>query len=100
MNVGLGYSWPTQQLELFVNNRFHDKVNTGDQALPPMSSSSAPNYFRTDMTIQKRYNEHWKFGLVLRNIFNRNNILPSPANSFNGIPDLDFDVALTLAYQH
>jgi outer membrane receptor for ferrienterochelin and colicin len=100
VNVGLGYSWPTQQLELFVNNRFHDKVNTGDQALPPMSSSSAPNYFRTDMTIQKRYNEHWKFGLVLRNIFNRNNILPSPANSFNGIPDLDFDVALTLAYQH
>jgi len=100
VNLGFGYSWPTQQFELFVNNRFHHKVNTGDQAVPPMPTSSAPNYFRTDMTLQKRYKENWKFGLALRNIFNRDNTLPSPANSFNGIPDLDFDAALTLTYQH
>jgi iron complex outermembrane receptor protein len=100
LNVGVGYSWPTQQLELFVNNRFHHKVNSGDQALPPNPESDASRYFRTDMTLQKTYNEHWKFGLALRNIFNRDNVLPSIANSFNGIPDLDFDAALTLAYQH
>ena len=100
VNLGFGYSWPTQQLELFVNNRFHHKVNTGDQAVPPLPTSAAPNYFRTDISLQKRYKENWKFGLALRNIFNRDNILPSPANSFNGIPDLDFDAALTLVYQH
>jgi len=100
VNLGFGYSWPTQQLELFVNNRFHHMVNKGDQALPPMSQSSAPNYFRTDMTLQKSYKENWQFGLALRNIFNRGNVLPSIANSFNGVPDLDFDAALTLAYQH
>ena len=98
VNLGVGYRWPTQQLELFVNNRFHYKVNTGDQASPPMIESGAPNYFRTDISLQKHYKENWTFGLALRNIFNRDNVLPSIANSFNGIPGLDFDAALTLVY--
>lgn len=100
MNVGLGYNWPTHKIELFVNHRFHHKVDTGDQTLPSLSNTSAPYYSRTDMTLQKTYKEHWKFGLAFRNLFNRENVLPSIANSFNGIPDLEFDAALTLAYQH
>jgi iron complex outermembrane receptor protein len=100
VNLGFGYSWPTQQLEVFVNNRFHHKVNTGDQAVPPMPTSSAQNYFRTDITLRKNYKKNWKFGLVVRNFFNRDNVLPSISNSFNGVPDRDFDAALTLAYQH
>ena len=100
LNLGFGYHWPTQQIELFVNNRFHRKVNTGDQSLPPQPTASAPNYFRTDITLQKSYKENWKFGLAIRNIFNRENVLPAVANSFNGIPELEFDAALTLVYQH
>jgi iron complex outermembrane receptor protein len=100
VNLGVGYSWPKHEIEIFVNNRFHYKVNTGDQSLPPLSKSSAPNYFRTDLSLEKSYQKDWTFGLALRNIFDRDNVLPSVTNSFNGIPDLDFDAALTVVYQH
>ncbi len=100
VNVGIGYSWPVQQIELFVTNRYHDHVYTGDQALPPFAKTDAPAYFRTDLTVNKSFKEHWEVSLALRNIFDRDNTLPSLSNSYNGVPDIDFDAAMTLRYKH
>ncbi|UZE95031.1 TonB-dependent receptor plug domain-containing protein [Alkalimarinus alittae] len=100
VNFGVGYSWPAQQVELFVSNRYHDNVYTGDQALPPFSKTDAPAYFRTDLTINKTFKEDWEIGLALRNIFDRDNVLPSLANSYNGVPDIEFDAAMTVRYKH
>ena len=99
VNVGVGYSWPVQRVELFVANRYHDKSYTGDQALPPFSKTDAPTYFRTDLTLNKSFKKNWDVGLEVRNIFDRDNALPSVANSYNGVPDIDFDVAVTLKYK-
>lgn len=100
VNVGIGYSWPVQQIELFVTNRYHDHAYTGDQALPPFAKTDAPAYFRTDLTVNKSFKENWEVGLAIRNIFDRDNVLPSLANSYNGVPDIDFDAAVTLRYKH
>ncbi|WP_250657507.1 TonB-dependent receptor plug domain-containing protein [Alkalimarinus coralli] len=99
-NIGVGYSWPAQQIELFVTNRFHNMAYTGDQALPPFAQDEAPAYFRTDLTINKSFKERWEVGLAIRNIFDRDNVLPSLANSYNGVPDIEFDAAMTLRYKH
>lgn len=100
VNVGVGYSWPIQQIELFVTNRYSNNVYTGDQALPPFAKTDAPAYFRTDLTINKLFKERWEIGLALRNIFDRDNVLPSASNSYNGVPDIDFDAAMTVRYKH
>ena len=99
VNLGVGYRWQEPQLEIFVSNRFHNHVYTGDQALPPFDLKDTPNYFRTDITLEKSFRDNWQIGLALRNIFNRDNILPSIANSYEGIQDIEFDVAMTLKVQ-
>lgn len=99
VNVGIGYSWPVQQVELFVTNRYQDHAYTGDQSLPPFAKTDAPAYFRTDLTINKSFKENWEVGIAVRNIFDRDNVLPSLANSYNGVPDIDFDAAMTLRYK-
>lgn len=100
LNVGVGYSWPEQHVELFVANRFHDHATLGDQTLPPFTDTKAPIYFRTDVTIKKTFKDNWEVGLALRNIFDRDNALPSLANSYNGVPGIDFDAAMTIKYVH
>ncbi len=99
VNVGVGYRWPEPQLEIFFANRFHNNVYTGDQALPPFDLQDTPNYFRSDITMEKSFRENWQIGLALRNIFNRDNALPSIANSYEGIQDIKFDVAMTIKVQ-
>ncbi len=99
LNLGVGYSWPDKQIELFVHNRYHDKVYYGDPNLPPNDAEEAPAYFRTDLTLRQNHGEHWQVGLELRNIFNRDNVLPSLVNSYKGIPDIDFDAAINIEYR-
>lgn len=102
-DVGIGYRWPVQRLELFWANRVHENVRTGDDAshgvltLTPQVEN-AGLYYRSDISLQQEWGSSWKGRLALRNMFNRDNIWPSVVNSNNGVADIPRQISFEVEY--
>lgn len=56
-------------------------------------------YARTDVTLSKQFSPQLSAMLQLRNLFDRDNRLPSPPASLGGIPDERFGVNLSMQYR-
>lgn len=98
-DIGFGYRWPTQRLELFWSNRIHENVKTGDQALAVQPLPRAGLYFRSDLTLRQQWNNSWQGQVTLRNIFDRDNAWPSIVNNFGGVPDIPRQISFELEYR-
>jgi iron complex outermembrane receptor protein len=99
-NLGVGYRWPTQRLQLFWSNHLHDGVRVGDQALlPTQTLEDAPLFWRSDLTLKQQWGSHWSGTLALRNLIDRDNVWPSVVNSRGGIDDIPRQVSIGVEYR-
>ncbi|MET0380263.1 MAG: TonB-dependent receptor [Spongiibacteraceae bacterium] len=99
VNVGAGYRWPTQKIELFVNNRWHQDVKVGDPGLTTQQFDNAGVFFRTDITLKQQWTAEWSGRLAVRNAFDRENIWPAVVNNRGGVIDIERQVAFELEYR-
>jgi len=73
-----------------------DDIPSGDIFKP----THLPRYARTDLSYVHQYSKPLSLAFVLRNLFNRDNRLPSPLGSVGGIPDerINASVRATLRF--
>jgi outer membrane cobalamin receptor len=84
INLGLGKKFASDW-SVWLNQRMLLMQTTTDKlAAEPIVD--APDYYRTDMHVE-RQRQLWRYWLDVRNIFNRNNIIPALYNADGGIPD-------------
>jgi outer membrane cobalamin receptor len=103
-DVGIGYRWPVQRLELFWTNRIHENVRSGDDTQHSKTMllaqvGDAGLYYRSDISLQQQWGSSWQGRVALRNMFNRDNTWPSVVNSNNGIADIPRQISFEVEYR-
>lgn len=98
-NIGIGYRWPVQRLELFWANRIHEDVSTGDTALATGPLRDAGTFWRSDLSLTREWGEAWQGRLVVRNLFDRDNVWPSITNSVGGVADIERQVVVQITWR-
>lgn len=96
-NLGIGYQLASD-LDIFINNRVHLQVKEGPVLDSIPNPEPLPDYWRTDVNITKKLSGDWSLFLNIRNLFDRDNMLPSIQNSENGIPDESFNISAGADY--
>lgn len=99
VNVGISHALFDPACLLTLNQRWQSRVDdipVGD-GLPP---HALPRYLRTDVGVERHYSPRLTAYLQLRNLFNRDNRLPSAPSSVGGIPDEHFSLNLRLDYRY
>ena len=97
-DVGIGYRWPSQRLELFWANRLHENVRTGDDTQRG-NVSDAGFFYRSDISLSQQWGSNWTGQIALRNIFDKNNVWPSVVNSNGGIADIPRQISFDVRYR-
>jgi iron complex outermembrane receptor protein len=99
LNVGAGYRWPEQKLELFVSNRWHEDVKVGDPGLTTQQFDDAGTFSRTDISLRQEWTSEWSGRAIVRNLFDRDNIWPAVVNNRGGVNDIERQFALEVEYR-
>ena len=99
INVGINYSLPKYKLNFYLSERIH--LDAKDR--PANSSTDIPedlkDYFRTDLNVSYQYNEDTNIVMNIRNLFDRDNFLPSMWGAENGVPEAGVSATLRVSYQ-
>ena len=100
VNWDLGYKLSNYQSEIHVINQLLSHMNEGsvrDKIITKTESIS--DYWRTDVTINRRYSPELSLSLNIRNLFDRDDAIPSSSTAENGILGEKFSVSLALEYR-
>jgi iron complex outermembrane receptor protein len=106
VDIGIGYRWQAQRLEVFWANRVHDDVRTGDDTQrnvftnPADHVTDAGHYFRSDLTLQQEWGTSWLGRVAVRNIFDRDNLWPSVVNANGGVNDIPRQISFEVEYRN
>jgi len=98
VNVGLGYELNDQKTHVYFKNRLHYDVAEYPVSNSRPNSSDLAHYWRSDLNIDHAYNTRANVYLNIRNLFDRDNRLPSVWQSVGGEPGEGFSVMLGLRY--
>jgi len=85
-NLQLGYALDSGLL-FYINNRAHYDTDEGPTTPTQPSPSRLPHYWRTDLHVEKAASPQLLLWADVRNVFDRNNALPSTVGSEGGVPD-------------
>lgn len=99
INFDLGYNFESIDSQVYLANRLHLKTNEAPSIDSMPISKELPTYFRSDLQLSKQLSKQFLIKIAVRNLFNRENYLPSITNSENGVPDEPRSVALSVDYQ-
>jgi iron complex outermembrane receptor protein len=94
INLGVGYTIATKNIDVFVNNRVH----LGATATTQPGAAALDDYWRTDLNVTRAFNPDFSGYLAVRNLFNRENYLPSVQDADFGIPDEEVSASVGLRY--
>lgn len=98
LNAGIGHELFDPSWQLQLNQRWLSKVDdvplTG--GFPP---HTLPRYARTDVALRKEVSRQVNASLQLRNLFDRNNRMPSAPAAIGGIPDERFSANIAVDYE-
>lgn len=95
-NIGVGYA-PAQGWQVYLSNRIYLQVNDGPERAAILPKG-IKDYWRTDLHISKNYNKRWKAYVNFRNLFDRENFLPSLVNTENAVEDDEYSVDAGVTY--
>jgi iron complex outermembrane receptor protein len=98
LNAGVGFDWPQQGVSVYWSHQLHDDFKVGDQALSAQPLADGPIYYRSDVNISQSFNGGYSIYLGIRNIFDRENTLPSVVNSYDGVSGLSRQLVLGFRY--
>jgi outer membrane cobalamin receptor len=99
VNVSLSHTLADPACLLTLSQRWQSRTDDmpSTEGLPV---HTLPRYLRTDVGVERRYSPRLTANLQLRNLFNRDNRLPSPPASVGGIPDEHLSLNLRLDYRY
>jgi iron complex outermembrane receptor protein len=98
LNVGIGYFLKSYNTRVYITNRMFSRAHAGPVTVFEPEPPRLPLYFRTDLTIQWRATGKLSIRLTCRNLFNKDNVLPSVWSVENGIPGESFNLSMGLSY--
>ncbi len=78
-NLAIGYQFKNKW-HMTINNHLETE-RTRVAKTPSNSPDALPDYFRTDLNFSKQYSEQMKLFINVRNVFDRENELPSTQDS-------------------
>lgn len=91
LNLGIGHEWPGGW-QAWLNQRAEFTRTTTD-SLARLPVTQAPDYWRTDLHLEYR-REAWRILMDVRNLLDRDNLIPSLYNAEGGNPDEGISVGL------
>src|SRR5690606_20713496 len=99
VDAGIGYQ-TMNGLRMYMNNRIHFDVDEGISQ-SGQDVDELDTYWRTNLYVSQDMPGNLKLSLAIRNLFNRENALPSLFNAENGVPDdgLSISAGLHLRFQ-
>ncbi len=94
---GVGYALPALHADIYLNQRLQSHV---DDSEPGASfvPSELPTYWRSDLQMTKRLSANAKLWLSARNLFARNNRVPTSPAAQLGVQDDGFSVGVGIGY--
>jgi iron complex outermembrane receptor protein len=87
MNFGIGYDFYQLATQIFVNHIHYSHFDDVLAVEAGFAAKELPSYSRTDVTATHRASKELETFAVVRNLFDRDNRLPSAMGSRGGIPD-------------
>lgn len=97
-NIGLGYRWPAQRIEIFWANRLHENVRTGDDTQAG-NVDNAGFFYRSDISLTQQWSANWSGQIAIRNMFDKENVWPSVVNSNGGVADIPRQISFEVQYR-
>lgn len=97
VNAGLGYQLDNG-LQLYLNNRFYTDVKAGPVTPDIPNPASLASYWRADFHMGKDLTPHLQLSLDIKNLFDRDNYLPSIASAEYGLRDEPFSASVGMRY--
>ncbi len=101
LNAGIGYRLARYDTDLFFNLRAHLDAAEGQITNDYPSPADLKDYWRTDIHAAHHFNKHAQLTLDIRNLFDRENYLPSIQTnpSTGGIPDEQRSIKVGILYR-
>ena len=96
-NLSIGRSINTKW-RIFVTNRVHAWAKATKLPEDNIYQDDLPTYWRTDLTLQRTIKQQGYGKLIIRNLLNRDNRVPSIWDAHDGIEDEEFSLGLELGY--
>lgn len=94
----VGYDFYHYDTVLYLNQRFYSHTDDVLEAEAGFEAHSLPTYWRTDLSLTHHVNLSFDMIATVHNLFNRDNVLPSPLGSKGGIPDEPFNMSVGFRY--
>lgn len=101
VNANLSYYWSKYDLDITLDNRVFLDVAEGQISNTLPDPQKLKNYWRTDLGIIKHINKQFDLSVHVRNLFDRENFLPSiqPNPSIGGLPDESVSLLIKIDYK-
>lgn len=96
-NLSIGRSINTKW-RIFVTNRVHAWAKATKLPEDHIYQDNLATYWRTDLTLKRTIKQQGYGQLIIRNLLNRDNRLPSIWDAHNGLKDEEFSLGLELGY--
>ena len=97
INVGLGYYLSNLQTQLFLYHRYHSKVEDTPRG-SVVQAGILPHYSRVDLSAIKKVTSNMDISFIIRNLFDRDNFVPSTSSTRGGIPKESFSINAGVEY--
>lgn len=98
---GLYYTLMPFKIDLHLNNRIYLERKEYSISETPTTAGlpeKLDTYFRTDLTLSKSLKNRYKIDLSIRNLFDRNNYIPSNFGADNGVLEPGISGLLRMSY--
>lgn len=97
-NLIIAYEWLAKKTTISIANRVHLNVAEGPITNSFPNPELLDDYWRTDLHIEKQMNNNWDLYLDVRNLFDRDNFIPTVNSTEGGVPDEDLSLSLGMRY--
>ena len=93
-NIGFGYQWPSLDLAFFWNNRVMLEMEEGPISTVDADPEELPSYYRSDLHVDWKPFQQLNVWVDIRNLFDRDNYLPSVWNVENGYMEESSNISI------
>ncbi|MCO7225352.1 TonB-dependent siderophore receptor [Pleionea sp. CnH1-48] len=98
-NINFGYAIPDHDLDLYVTNRMHRGAKEGPISNNVPNPPELNGYFVTDATLDWSINKQLNIQFGIRNLFDREAVLPAVWNNENGILTIERYLQFGISYK-
>lgn len=98
LNLGAKYQFDDPSWLLVASNKWSYGARASNESIAVPQHKKLPLYSRLDLTVNKTFGKHFITRLTVKNLFDRENTLPSLYGSEDGMPSTPFSLLLGVEY--